>query len=260
MFKMVCFSQLAARLGRCQVFLLIAITVASGCSGAPQTVTGLPAASEMPIDERFIGFWQMNFSAANGSEPIGTFHIQLWPIEEHRMAILAQYSPLREQDPEWLRAEAYASSVNGQVYYSLQLIAGNSWYYCTLVDCAETVIRDDGSKQGEREQGTRFVLMRAELTDKDDKDQLFLHFMNPLIVKDLAEAGRVKARWSSGCGEWCHLHILDLSQEELLSLVQRADSEQLFFSRGIGPFNRVGEGVEWIDEEALNEMWTDDFR
>lgn len=255
------------------VFLLVLAAAAglSGCGYAPQTISSLPHASGAPDDERLIGFWQMNVRADFGEHGAvhSAFYIQVWRPEEGNLSVLGIWASAdTSNDPEWVKAHAHASSVDGQSYYNLRLVSGNTVYYCTLIDCRDEVLLADfqtgefkAEVDTEREERTdkpesRFVILRAEISDQD---QLFLYFMNPYVVRDLASKGHVRGRSFGGCDGFCGYDVLDLSQDELVNLLRTVGAAKLFFSKGVGPFYRVGAEVKWVDAQKLREVW-DYFR
>jgi hypothetical protein len=208
------------------------------------------------------GFWQMFFvvgRADQGEEnndeeikdaiAIGSLHLQIWPRENGLLSVLGIRSsaPNDDKPVSWVQADAHASEIDGEVYYNLKLRAVDRDFYSISEH------EDFAGFRFDQEIEQRFIILRANLSDED---KLFLHFMNPYVLRDLIKKGRISglsADCSEGCGSFS---VVDASRDELVGLIRELGSERLFIATGLGPFHRAEiDAKPLMLNEYLNWMW-----
>ncbi len=224
------------------IYLLTALGL-SACVGVPQSRSALSEPGEAPYEERLVGFW-----ALVGAGESGTFYLQITSGGTGLLRVLFAVFGIEADGKSetrvlWVRATAHASEINGETYYNVKPTAAEL-----------SPLEYEWPVQDEEQQG--FMIMQAELSD-DDK--LYLHFMNPAIVRELIEEGRVAGREvDCGKGNPCSYNLLQVSRPELIALIKEVSPENLFVPLGVGPFPRqtiapIAESNELC--KALDYFW-----
>ena len=243
-----------SHLRSCALLSLFTAIALAGCSGVPQTQVSLSDPGETPYDQRLIGFWQMSFVAEDGDRGedtkrketeawIGAFHLQIWPREHGVLSVLGvQAEALSDTPVSWIQADAHASEIDGGIYYNLKLRAVDRQFYSVI---------GEAGRRFQHDLKEPHIILQVKLSDEGN---LFLHFMNPFVIANLIEEGRISGRDLS-CGEHCFFLAVDSSRQELIGLIRELGPGEFFAPIGFGPFHRGKADTERVRIQEFYENW-----
>lgn len=237
------------------VFALpFAALVLSACTGLPQSRVALSEPSEVPYDERLVGYWRT--LVAIDKDDVMAWHLTIAPGGDGTLDIasvmVANFhngiGNVSEVKPpvEWLAATAHAAEIDGRTYYNLKSHVGAGGKDATF----ESFYRGGKPSGGTEREDAGFLFLKTEVTAED---KLVLYFMNPYPVRDLIMKEQVPGRILN-CGEWCQYPLLTVSRPELTALIRELTPEKLF-PLGFGPFQRIGPNMADIDFDQWTQKW-----
>ena len=199
--------------------LLAAALSLAACDGPAFFQAPISEPGQVRHDQRLIGSWH-----SFGDDGVALLEIS--PPEDAGWDRLRAVLSFINTDPGagWYFAEAYASEIDGALYYNTRLTAA-----------AETKISPQSGQLATRVAGEfeGFVIIQAEI-DADDRLSLRV-----ISVKQPKAMG-LKSRQTT-CGEDCDETLYELSSGELAELIRTTPRDELF-DLYLGPFARMETG------------------
>ena len=196
--------------------LLLALALPC-CELPPDVGTALSEPDPGLLDKRFSGMWYaLGPSDYTWNETI----LKIVPRADGGGfdVIGLRTSPGASNSVQWIRAKAYASEIDGEIYYNVKRVAwlGNDYT---------------------AEDSNSFLILKPEIGP--EASLLFLRSMSPLLLKNMAEAGRVSSRKVGRGGGADSYVIYDFSRDDLVRSIRDTARADLF-PMITGPFYRMG--------------------
>lgn len=200
--------------------LLVAALLLAACDGPAFFQAPISEPGQVRYDERLIGSWH------SFDEKGRVLLLLIPPPEEEGKAHLRPVLTFTNTDlaTAWFVTEAYASEIDGSVYYNTRFTSSAGTKI--LGDSFQTETIAYGEYEG-------FMIIQAEV---DAADRLSLRIISELKPRTL----KLKSREMS-CGEDCDETLYELSSAELAELIRTTPRDELF-ELYIGPFARMETG------------------
>jgi hypothetical protein len=199
-------------------FLLLALAL-PGCELPPEVSTALSEPDPALLDKRLSGVWY-TFGPTGYVRQDFVF-LEIVPRADRAGfdVIGLMMSRAGPKSVQWLRATAYASEIDGEIYYNVKRLA---W------------VGDDYTAEG----SNSYLILKPVIAA--DSSLLFLHSMDAYHLKELAKEGTVKSEEIHAWREPESSYVTyDLSRDDLIRLIRDTAHDELF-SWITGPFYRIG--------------------
>ena len=208
---------------RLHASLLAAALSLAACDGPAFFQAPISEPGQVRHDERLIGSW---YSFGGDGDDDGVMLVRISAPEGEDQDRLDAVLTLTTVEPAtgWYIVEAFASEIDGTVYYNTR-----------LTGAATIGVSDDSGQLETKAVGAfeGFMIIQAEV---DADEQLSLR----IISEKQPKALQLKSHETT-CGEDCDERLYELSSGELVELIRTTPRDELF-DIYLGPFARIWTG------------------